>query len=147
MNSQPDSYTRAEIDHLVEEIYRTLKSAEQRLDRRCDQIYFPMDLNISSLTSQIEEIQREMVWIQRYIARRPQASPVGEKNSGIEFLQTPRRTAASGSPLRDTLGPRYDPSIFSNMEEFNPIGWLRPTCKRLYKGSPSARTRDRHLET
>ncbi|KAF3519874.1 hypothetical protein DY000_02060524 [Brassica cretica] len=44
MNSQPDSYTRAEIDQLVEDIYRTLESAEERLDRRCDDIYFPMTL-------------------------------------------------------------------------------------------------------
>ncbi|KAF3595581.1 hypothetical protein DY000_02025128 [Brassica cretica] len=30
--SQPDSYTREEIDQLVEEIYRTMESAEERLD-------------------------------------------------------------------------------------------------------------------
>ncbi|KAF2618776.1 hypothetical protein F2Q68_00038769 [Brassica cretica] len=56
MKSQPDSYTRAEIDQLVEEIYRTLQTIEDRLDRRCDDIYFPMDLTMSSLTSQIEAI-------------------------------------------------------------------------------------------
>ncbi|KAF3560475.1 hypothetical protein F2Q69_00013423 [Brassica cretica] len=71
MKSQPDSYTKAEIDQLVEEIYRTLESAEERLDRRGDDIYFPMDLAMSSLTSQIEAIQREIVKFQRYIARRP----------------------------------------------------------------------------
>ncbi|KAF2533798.1 hypothetical protein F2Q70_00030621 [Brassica cretica] len=51
VKSQPDSYTRAEIDQLIEEIYRTLESTEVRLDRRCDDIYFPMDLTMSSLTS------------------------------------------------------------------------------------------------
>ncbi|KAF3545810.1 hypothetical protein DY000_02007552 [Brassica cretica] len=51
MKSQPNSYTRAEIDQLVEEIYRTLETAEERLDRRCYDIYFPMDLTMSSLTS------------------------------------------------------------------------------------------------
>ncbi|KAF2580835.1 hypothetical protein F2Q68_00004530 [Brassica cretica] len=56
-----------EIDQLTEEIYRTLESAEERLDRRCDKIYFPMDLTMSSLTSQIEAIQREIVEIQKYI--------------------------------------------------------------------------------
>nr|VDD45008.1 unnamed protein product [Brassica oleracea] len=74
MKSQPDSYTRAEIDQLVEEIYRTLGTTEERLDKRCDDIYFPMDLTINSLTSQIEAIQREIVEIHRYIARRPEAS-------------------------------------------------------------------------
>ncbi|KAF3545688.1 hypothetical protein DY000_02010125 [Brassica cretica] len=56
MKSQPDSYTRAEIDQLVEEIYRTLETTEEMLKRRCDNIYFPMDLTMSSLTSQIESI-------------------------------------------------------------------------------------------
>ena len=42
IKSQPDSYTRAEIDQMVEE----------RLDKRCDDIYFPWDITISSLTSQ-----------------------------------------------------------------------------------------------
>jgi len=32
---------------------------------------------------------------------------VGEKYSGIEFLQTPGRTPTSGSPLRGTPVPRY----------------------------------------
>ncbi|KAF3507646.1 hypothetical protein F2Q69_00006822 [Brassica cretica] len=31
---------------------------------------------------------------------------VGEKYSGVEFLQTPGRTSAYGSPQGDTLGPR-----------------------------------------
>ena len=61
MKSQPDFHTRAEIDQLVEEIYRTLETTEERLDRRCDDIYFPMDLTMSSFTSQIEAIQREIL--------------------------------------------------------------------------------------
>ena len=63
MKSQPDFHTRAEIDQLVEEIYRTLETTEERLDRRCDDIYFPMDLSISALTSKIEAIQGELVKI------------------------------------------------------------------------------------
>ena len=61
MKSQPDFHTRVKIDQLVEEIYRTLETTEERVDRRCDEIYFPMDLTMSSLTSKIEEIQREIV--------------------------------------------------------------------------------------
>ncbi|KAF2609685.1 hypothetical protein F2Q70_00011768 [Brassica cretica] len=56
MKLQPDSYTRGEIDQLVEEIYRILETTEERLDRRCDDIYSPMDLSMSSLTSKIEAI-------------------------------------------------------------------------------------------
>ncbi|KAF3601036.1 hypothetical protein F2Q69_00036601 [Brassica cretica] len=71
MKSQPDFHTRAEIDQLVEEIYRTLETTEDRLDRICDDIYFPMDLNTSDLTSKIKAIQGELLEIQSYIARRP----------------------------------------------------------------------------
>ncbi|KAF3551888.1 hypothetical protein DY000_02008303 [Brassica cretica] len=75
IKSQPDFHTRAEIDQIVEGIYRALESTEERLDGRCDDIYFPMDLSISALTSKIEAIQRELVEIQSYIARRREASP------------------------------------------------------------------------
>ncbi|KAF2578309.1 hypothetical protein F2Q68_00004724 [Brassica cretica] len=62
--SQQDFHTREEIDQLVAEIYRALDTTEERLDGRCDDIYFPMDLSISALTSKIEDIQGELVEIQ-----------------------------------------------------------------------------------
>ncbi|KAF2555482.1 hypothetical protein F2Q68_00016478 [Brassica cretica] len=74
MKSQPDFHTRKEIDLLVEGIYRAVETTEERLDRRCDDIYFPMDLTISALTSKVEAIQGELMEIQSYIARRPEAS-------------------------------------------------------------------------
>ena len=105
MKSQPDSYTRAEIDQLVEEIYRTLESAEERLDRRCDDIYFLMDLTMSSLTSQIETIQREMVEIQRYIARRPEASTLIDRRNNIS-TDSHRTTSIDESTTRGRLVPK-----------------------------------------
>ncbi|KAG5398139.1 hypothetical protein IGI04_019953 [Brassica rapa subsp. trilocularis] len=51
MKSQLDSYTRAEINQLVEGLYRTLETIEERLDRRCDDIYFSMDLTIIASAS------------------------------------------------------------------------------------------------
>ncbi|KAF3564344.1 hypothetical protein DY000_02015934 [Brassica cretica] len=41
MKSQKDFHTREEIDQLVEGIYRALETTEERLDGRCDDIYFP----------------------------------------------------------------------------------------------------------
>ncbi|KAF3516712.1 hypothetical protein DY000_02060415 [Brassica cretica] len=73
MKSQKDFHTREEINQLVEGIYRALETTEERLDGRCDDIYFPMYLSISAFTSKIEAIQREFVEIQSYIARRPEA--------------------------------------------------------------------------
>ncbi|KAF3536705.1 hypothetical protein F2Q69_00022236 [Brassica cretica] len=75
IKSQLDFHTRAEIDQIIEGIYRALESTEERLDRRCDDIYFPMDLSISALTSKIEAIQGDLVEIHSYIIRRPEASP------------------------------------------------------------------------
>ncbi|KAF2552709.1 hypothetical protein F2Q68_00033943 [Brassica cretica] len=74
MKSQQDYHTREEIDQLVEEIYRALETTEERLNGRCDDIYFAMDLSISALNSKVEAIQRELVEIQSYIARRPEAA-------------------------------------------------------------------------
>ncbi|KAF2605010.1 hypothetical protein F2Q70_00026234 [Brassica cretica] len=72
--SQPNFHTREELDQLVEGIYRALETTEERLDGRCDDIYFPMDLTIGALTSKVEAIQGELVEIQSYIACRPEAS-------------------------------------------------------------------------
>ncbi|KAF3600479.1 hypothetical protein F2Q69_00035495 [Brassica cretica] len=55
MKSQPDFHTREEIDQLVEGIYRSLETTEERLDGRCDEI--------SALTSKVEAIQGELVEI------------------------------------------------------------------------------------
>jgi len=81
MKSQPDFHTREEIDKLVEGIYRVLETTEERLDSRCDYIYFTKDLSISALTSKIEAIQEELVEIQIYIARRPEASTSIDKHN------------------------------------------------------------------
>ncbi|KAF2601763.1 hypothetical protein F2Q70_00026233 [Brassica cretica] len=72
--SQPNFHTREELDQLVEGIYRALETTEERLDGRCDDIYFPMDLTIGALTSKVEAIQGELVEIQSYIACRPEVS-------------------------------------------------------------------------
>ncbi|KAF3568671.1 hypothetical protein DY000_02015860 [Brassica cretica] len=83
MKSQQNFYTREEIDKLVEEIYRALETTEERLDGRYDDIYFPMDLNISALTSKIQAMQGELVEIQSYIARRPEASTSIDRGNNI----------------------------------------------------------------
>ncbi|KAF2554076.1 hypothetical protein F2Q68_00034665 [Brassica cretica] len=103
MNSQPDFDTRAEIDQLVEEIYRTLETTKDRLDMRCDDIYFPMDLRISALTSKIEAIQGKLVEIQSYIARRPEASIDIRNNKSTDIL---RQTSVDDATNRGRLVPK-----------------------------------------
>ncbi|KAF2534025.1 hypothetical protein F2Q70_00029842 [Brassica cretica] len=83
MKSPKDFHTKEEIDQLVEEIYRAMDATEERLDGKCDDIYFPMDLSISALTSKIEAIQGELVEIQSYIARRPEATASIDRRNSI----------------------------------------------------------------
>ncbi|KAF2620133.1 hypothetical protein F2Q68_00039198 [Brassica cretica] len=114
MRSQPDSYTRAEVDRMIEEIYKNLGTAEERLDRRCDEIYFPMDLTISSLTSQIEAMQREIVEIQRYIARRPEASTSIDRRNNISTDKHRRTSIDEATP---TNRGRLVPKVKSDMSD------------------------------
>ncbi|KAF2598163.1 hypothetical protein F2Q68_00010194 [Brassica cretica] len=64
---------------MVEEIDGTLGASEDRLNRRCDDIYFPSEITISSLTSQTEAMQRVIVEIQRYIANHLEASTSSDR--------------------------------------------------------------------
>ncbi|KAF3525777.1 hypothetical protein F2Q69_00046256 [Brassica cretica] len=57
MKSHHNFHPREEIDQLVEEIYRALETTEEKFGGRCDDINFPMNLNISALTSKIDILQ------------------------------------------------------------------------------------------
>ncbi|KAF2574168.1 hypothetical protein F2Q70_00003880 [Brassica cretica] len=105
MKSQPDFHTREEIDQLVEGIYIALETTEERLDVRCDDIYFPMDLTISALTSKVEAIQGELVEIQSYIARRPEASiSIDRRNN--KSIDTHNSTSIDSDTNRGRLVPK-----------------------------------------
>ena len=105
MKSPQNFHTREEIDQLVEEIYRALDTAEERLDGRCDDIYFPMDLSISSLTSKIEAMQEELVEIQSYIACRPEASTSIDRRNNIS-TDIRKKTSVDKATNRGRLVPR-----------------------------------------
>ncbi|KAF3526803.1 hypothetical protein F2Q69_00047836 [Brassica cretica] len=103
--SQKNFHTIEEIDQLVEEIYRALETTEERLDGRCDDIYFLMDLSISALISKIEAIQRELVEIQSYIARRPEASLSIDRRNNIS-TDIHHRTSVDDATNRGRLVPK-----------------------------------------
>ncbi|KAF3489940.1 hypothetical protein F2Q69_00052884 [Brassica cretica] len=112
MKSQKDFHTREEIDQLIEGIYRALETTEERLDGRCDDINFPTDLSISALTSKIEAIQRELVEIQSYIARRPEASSSIDRRNNIS-TDINHRTSVD-----DTTNPgQLVPKMTSDMSD------------------------------
>ncbi|KAF2592740.1 hypothetical protein F2Q70_00043249 [Brassica cretica] len=119
MKSQPDSYTRAEIDQIVEEIYRTLGAVDERLDKRCDDIYFPWDITISSLTSQTEAMQGEIVEIQRYIAHRPEAWTSIDKR--IIIATDSHKKTSIDEPTPTNRGGLV-PKVISDMSDINNHG-------------------------
>ncbi|KAF2532606.1 hypothetical protein F2Q70_00030439 [Brassica cretica] len=92
MKSKPDFHTREEIDQLVEGIYRALETTEERLDRRCDDIYFPME-------------------IQSYIARRPEASASIDRrnNKSTDFH---RQTSVDEASKRGRLVQKVTSDMF-----------------------------------
>ncbi|KAF3530450.1 hypothetical protein DY000_02041626 [Brassica cretica] len=105
MKSPQKFHTREEIDQLVEEIYRALDTTEERLDGRCDDIYFPMNLSISALTSKIEAMQGELVEIQSYIAHRPEASASIDRRNNIS-TDIRRQTSVDDATNQGRLGPK-----------------------------------------
>ncbi|KAF3556697.1 hypothetical protein F2Q69_00012849 [Brassica cretica] len=105
MKSKKGFHTREEIDQLVEGIYKALETIEEKLDGRCDDIYFPMDHSISALTSKIEAIQGELVEIQSYIARRPEASLSIDRRNNIS-TDIHHRTSVDDTTNRGRLVPK-----------------------------------------
>ncbi|KAG5397634.1 hypothetical protein IGI04_019448 [Brassica rapa subsp. trilocularis] len=67
-------YTAAEVDKITSKIYTALDTMEERLDKRCDDIYFPFDNKISGLDSHAEWLQKEVKAIQRQLAAQHQIS-------------------------------------------------------------------------
>ncbi|KAF2559863.1 hypothetical protein F2Q68_00015356 [Brassica cretica] len=75
---QPINYTLtlnpAEVDKITSKIYTALDTMEERLDKRCDDIYFPFDNKISGLDNHAEWLQKEVKSIQRQLAAQHQIS-------------------------------------------------------------------------
>ncbi|XP_033132355.1 uncharacterized protein LOC103833572 isoform X1 [Brassica rapa] len=61
-------YTAAEVHQITSKLYKAMDTLEDRLEKRCDDIYFPFDVKISGLDSQAEWLQKEVKAIQRQLA-------------------------------------------------------------------------------
>ncbi|KAF3534931.1 hypothetical protein DY000_02041367 [Brassica cretica] len=104
---------------MVEEIYRTLRPAEETLDKRCNDIHFPWDITITLFTSQTEAMQREIVEIQRYIARRPEASTSIDIRINIS-TDSHRKTSIDEATPTNRGG--LVPKVKSDMSDINNRG-------------------------
>ena len=67
-------YTAAEVDQITSKLYTAIDTLEGRLEKRCDDIYFPFDVKLSGLDSQAECLHKEVKAIQRQLASQHQIS-------------------------------------------------------------------------
>ena len=117
MQPPQNFHTIEEIDQLVEEIYRARENKEYKLNGRCDDINFPMDLSISALTSKIEAMPGELVEITRYIARRQEASAsIDRRNNKSTDIH--HQTSVDDATNRSRLVPK----MISDMSDTNHHG-------------------------
>ncbi|KAF3499702.1 hypothetical protein F2Q69_00043003 [Brassica cretica] len=67
-------YTAAEVDQITSKLYIAIDTMEERLEKRCDDIYFPFDVRLGGLDNQAEWLQKEVKAIQRQLASQHQIS-------------------------------------------------------------------------
>lgn len=67
------AYTRVEIDEIIERLYRDLNTSEDASYKRFDEIYFPLDNNISWLTLRTDKMKKDITAIQTQLVSRPEA--------------------------------------------------------------------------
>uniref|UniRef100_M4FAT5 Uncharacterized protein n=1 Tax=Brassica campestris TaxID=3711 RepID=M4FAT5_BRACM len=65
-------YTADAVDQITSKLYKAIDTLEDRLEKRCDEIYFPFDVKIIGLDSQAEWLQKEVKAIQRQLASQHQ---------------------------------------------------------------------------
>ncbi|KAG5388812.1 hypothetical protein IGI04_030353 [Brassica rapa subsp. trilocularis] len=86
-------YTAAEVDKITSKIYTAIDTMEERLDKRCDDIYFPFDNRIGGLDSHAEWLQKEVKAIQRQLAAQHQISAsIDRKRAKSLDGKSPRST-------------------------------------------------------
>ena len=59
------SYSKAEIDELVAEIYRAIRTSDNYHSKRLDDVYYPFDNSISCLTTRTDEMKQDIAMIHK----------------------------------------------------------------------------------
>ena len=62
---EQDIYNKAEIDELVVEIYRVIKTSDDYHSKRLDDVYYPFDNRISLLTTRTYEMMQNLAMLQK----------------------------------------------------------------------------------
>ncbi|KAG5397554.1 hypothetical protein IGI04_019368 [Brassica rapa subsp. trilocularis] len=131
-------YTAAEVDKITSKIYTALDNMEERLDKRCDDIYFPFDNKISGLDNHHAEcLQKEVKAIQRQLAAQHQISASIDRTKaksidGNSLRSTNEHIIASIDAKSTTIGEQLIHKTVESMQKeltdlsayaYDNIGW------------------------
>ena len=61
---EQDTYSKAEVDELVADIYRAMRTADDYHSKSLDDVYYPFDNSISWLTTRTDEMKQGIAMIQ-----------------------------------------------------------------------------------
>nr|VDD03284.1 unnamed protein product [Brassica rapa] len=64
---EQNSYSKVEIDVLVAEIYRVIRTSDDFHSKRLDDIYYPFDNRISWLTTSMDEMKQNLAMLQKQL--------------------------------------------------------------------------------
>ncbi|KAG5410795.1 hypothetical protein IGI04_007114 [Brassica rapa subsp. trilocularis] len=130
-------YTAAEVDKITSKIYTALDNMEERLDKRCDDIYFPFDNKINGLDNHAEWLQKEVKAIQRQLAAQHQISASiyrtkAKSVDGNSLRSTNEHIIASIDAESTTIGEQLIHKTVESMQKeltdlsayaYDNIGW------------------------
>ncbi|KAF2562133.1 hypothetical protein F2Q70_00017298 [Brassica cretica] len=115
MNVQRDIGKLNDQHYLQEEALDTI---EERLEKRCDDIYFPFDVRLGGLDSQAEWLQKEVKAIQRQLASQHQTSAsITRKRSKSIDNKAPASTDKHLVTSIDTTSTPDDEQLIQNKME------------------------------
>ena len=120
-------YTAAEVDQITAKFYTAMDTKEDRLDKRCHDIYFPFDNKIGVLNSQAEWLHKEVKAIQKRLAYRHEQSALIDRRLPRSIYRASQATIDSASVLSidtestsDQVKPVHD-ELHSTQEELKEL--------------------------
>ena len=85
------SYSRADIDDIIHEIYRAQEMSLDDTYKRLDDVYYPLNDSIDRLTTRMDGLKEEMDMIRMQNAVGPEASIDGYTRPSIDDMHTSSR--------------------------------------------------------
>lgn len=102
INDHPTkAYTRVEIDEIIERLHGDLNTSEDASYKRFDEIYFPLDNNISWLTLRTDKMKKDITAIQTQLVSRLEAPTSIDRGYSISIDK--RKSSAVDIPKSTSI--------------------------------------------